>query len=287
MTPTPILVPVATLMFFIAAAGDGDATRSAGTAAPVSAQSKVVVERAESAAPPDEKVRSVDPDQAAAAAREVLQGPQFWWKHRSDVDDPTRRLGFLSRLSHVIETVWDWLVAGLKRLVEFILYLFNFAPPGLKSSTAAARIIVCVLAVAAIAFLGWKGYGLLRRRKRPPAVELPDDTSRLEQLPDALVLLARAQAALQAGDNVQALRFAFLALLALLQDRGILRYSRGRTNSEYSRDLRGQPSLATDFRGVALPFERAQYGKIEPSRIEARQAIAVCRSLLPEKAQAS
>lgn len=287
MTPTPILVLAATLMFFIAAAGDGDATRSAGTAVPVSAKSKVVVERAESASPPDEKVRSVDPDQAAVAAREVLQGPQFWWKHRSDIDDPTRHLGFLSRVSEVIETVWNWLVAGLKRLFEFLVYLLNFAPPGLTSSTAAARVIVCVLAVAAIGFLGWKCYGLLRQRKRAPAVELPDDTSRLEQLPDALVLLARAQAALQAGDNVQALRFAFLALLALLQDRGILRYSRGRTNTEYSRDLRGQPSLATDFRGVALPFERAQYGKIEPSRIEARQAIAVCQSLLPEKAQAS
>ena len=280
----PLRVLRIALMLLILACSESVATPFAPRAATTTASSAATSGRPESG-PAEEKSRRVETDQAGATAREVLEGSQFWWKHRSTIDDPTRRLGFFSRLGDLIETIWNWVLDGLKWLFLQLRNLFAFAPSGFQDSASFARILVYVLAIVAVAFLGWKGYGLLRNRRRSAAITIPADVSQLEELPDAFVLFERAQQALRDGQNAQALRFAFLALLALLQDRGILRYSRSRTNREYARDLRGEPKLASDFRGVALPFERAQYGHVEPTGIDVRNALAVCQSLLPERGQ--
>jgi hypothetical protein len=281
----PLRVLRIALMLMILACSESAATPFAPRAATTTASSVATSGPPGSGPPSEEKSRRVEPDQAAATAREVLEGSQFWWKHRGTIDDPTRGLGFFSRVGDVLETIWNWVLDGLKWLFLQLRNLFAFAPSGFQDSASFARILVYVLAIVAVVFLGWKGYGLLRNRRRSPVAVLPADISQLEELPDAFVLFDRAQQALQNGQNAQALRFAFLALLALLQDRGILRYSRSRTNREYARDLRGEPKLASDFRGVALPFERAQYGHVEPTGIDVRNALAVCQSLFPERGQ--
>ncbi len=84
---------------------------------------------------------------------------------------------------------------------------------------------------------------------------------------------------LDAGDTFEALRLAFHAVLASLEDRGIVRYDAARTNSEYFRDLPAADARR-GFRRVALPFDRAFYGKIRPERADVERTLEFCQNLL-------
>src|SRR5437899_2442550 len=68
--------------------------------------------------------------------------------------------------------------------------------------------------------------------------------------------------------------------LSWLQQRGKLRYDPSRTNREYERDLRPEPSLATMFGEVATPYERAWYGRYPAEGREAERVLTLCRQLV-------
>jgi hypothetical protein len=122
----------------------------------------------------------------------------------------------------------------------------------------------------------WAGRSLPGNAREALAVQ--------ENLPQARVLLQRAQAALLANQSSEAVRFAFLALLAWLQERGALRYDPSRTNREYQRDLRQEPDLAVAFHEMAGPFERAWYGGYPADLPETERVISLCRRLVePEE----
>jgi hypothetical protein len=59
-----------------------------------------------------------------------------------------------------------------------------------------------------------------------------------------------------------------------------LRYDSSRTNREYLLDLRGAPDLAAVFRQAARPYERAWYGQLPVSGVEAEQILGMCRQLV-------
>jgi hypothetical protein len=228
----------------------------------------------------DAKTADGSAGQPADVARQVFQGSQFWWKHRSTVEDPTIEIGFLARLREPIRAVIHFLGRLLGQILEFLARLIPGWSLGLGGVTGATGGLVWGLGALALAIISWMIYRSFRARRLAAEGFPAEPIQESERLPDALVLIGRARAALEAGDTFEALRLGFQAILAGLEDRGIVRYDPARTNSEYLRDLRPQPALAAGFRRVAVPFERAFYGKIRPEPIDVERALEFCQSLM-------
>ena len=71
---------------------------------------------------------------------------------------------------------------------------------------------------------------------------------------------ARAQSLSRGGDYRSAVRYLYLSSLLLLDERGLLRYDRSKTNHEYLRSVEGQPELAKSLREVIDVFDNTWYG---------------------------
>jgi hypothetical protein len=182
--------------------------------------------------------------------------------------------------------VWHWIASALRQILPFLRKLMPTWVPGI-GAVGGGNVLLWALGLVAVAAIALVVYQTMRRRRLAAGSFAVERLQEPERLPDALVLMARAEAALQAGDTFEALRLGFQAILAALENRGILRYDRARTNSEYARDLRPQPDLATAFRRIAIPFDRAFYGKIRPERVDVEQTLAFCRSLMTAGALAT
>lgn len=72
--------------------------------------------------------------------------------------------------------------------------------------------------------------------------------------------LQRAQTLSGQGDYRNAIRYLYLSSLLVLDERGLLRYDRSRTNREYLRSVSSKPQLATPLRDVIDVFDRVWYG---------------------------
>lgn len=71
---------------------------------------------------------------------------------------------------------------------------------------------------------------------------------------------ARAQTLSRGGDYRSAVRYLYLSSLLLLDERGMLRYDRSKTNHEYLRSVAAQPELAEPLREVVDVFDNVWYG---------------------------
>ncbi|MEM7030471.1 MAG: DUF4129 domain-containing protein [Chloroflexota bacterium] len=98
---------------------------------------------------------------------------------------------------------------------------------------------------------------------------LSDFVSQAEFDPDELeggvpltaeTALARANDLSSAGDYRTAIRYLYLSSLLHLDERGVLRYDRSRTNREYLRSVADTPDLAQTLREVIDIFDRTWYG---------------------------
>jgi hypothetical protein len=72
--------------------------------------------------------------------------------------------------------------------------------------------------------------------------------------------LQRAQTLSERGDYRNAMRYLYLSSLLVLDERGLLRYDRTRTNREYLRNISSKPGLAKPLRAVIDVFDRVWYG---------------------------
>lgn len=72
--------------------------------------------------------------------------------------------------------------------------------------------------------------------------------------------LQKAQELSKGGDFRSAIRYLYLSTLLLLDERGVLRYERWRTNREYLRMVANRPELSTTLASVVDLFDRTWYG---------------------------
>lgn len=70
----------------------------------------------------------------------------------------------------------------------------------------------------------------------------------------------RAQDLAEGHDFRTAVRYLYLSTLLTLDERGLLRYDRSKTNREYLRSVASQPALAATLREVIDVFDRVWYG---------------------------
>lgn len=70
----------------------------------------------------------------------------------------------------------------------------------------------------------------------------------------------KAQALSKGGDYRSAVRYLYLSSLLLMDERGILRYDRSKTNREYLRSVANSPELAKPLGEVIEVFDNVWYG---------------------------
>jgi hypothetical protein len=70
----------------------------------------------------------------------------------------------------------------------------------------------------------------------------------------------RAQSLSRGGDYRSAVRYLYLSSLLLMDERGILRYDRSKTNREYLRSVSNMPELAKPLGEVIEVFDNVWYG---------------------------
>jgi hypothetical protein len=214
----------------------------------------------------------VDP---AAAAREVLQGQDFWWKRIETRTVPTSWLGSF------VDAVRDFfgrILARIRDLVEWILKrLFGL----FRGGSGGGTMVIWVIVVALLAWSSLKLYPVIARWlgvSRPSPIA--QGAVAWQPMAEAADLIEQAGRALREGMHAEAVRLALLALIARLEKQGRLRYDTTRTNREYQRDLRQTPELAACFGQLARIYERVWYGRMSAGPAEAEQAIRLCGSAI-------
>jgi hypothetical protein len=173
---------------------------------------------------------------AAAAARErlnaILARPNFQWEEPQP--------GFWQRL-------WQ-------RVLRFLFDLIPFGSSGLDL----ANLILALLGSAVLLLALFLAARALLRSVRPEAAAgqpVGDERELTAEL-----ALEQAEAHSQRGDYRNAVRYLYLSTLLLLEDHGVLRFDRSRTNREYLRSVAGRPELFATLQSVVDVFDRVWYG---------------------------
>ncbi|MCP4427978.1 MAG: DUF4129 domain-containing protein [Chloroflexi bacterium] len=148
---------------------------------------------------------------------------------------------------------------GLARLWErWQEFLWRLWPEGDGATTINGRIfnILAALALALVLFFALRdlAFDFVADANISGVGLVEDETLTAESA------LNRAQNLSQIGDYRTAVRYLYLSTLLILEERGLLRYDRSRTNREYLRSVAQQPELAAILRDVIDVFDRVWYG---------------------------
>ena len=169
--------------------------------------------------------------------KEILARPEFQWGQARAVEMP-KWLGDL--------------LEGFYNLMERIAF-------GVRNVSYYGRVPLIIAAALLFVFsLFYISRNLSRNlvREAQLAVEDGDGDGTLT----SKGALQRAQTLSGQGDYRNAVRYLYLSSLLILDEQGLLRYDRSRTNREYLRSVSSKPALANPLRDVIDVFDRVWYG---------------------------
>jgi hypothetical protein len=241
--------------------------------------------------PPAPPAHAAELDQSIS---KVLDRPEFAWRAPRELTQAEQKSWINSFVDGAVAMIKRWLKPvgrWLDRLLDWLRDQMNHNQSeeqtpdrgGWESMLKVFAWIFCIVAVCALAILGWKMW--MRRRPSlvltatpvPLAPDLNSEDISADQLPeDEWLSLAREM--ITKGDFRLALRAFYLAALAHLGDRGIISIARHKSNRDYQGEVRrrrpGQGELITTFAETVSTFERSWYGKHEvtPDNLEASEA---------------
>jgi hypothetical protein len=171
-----------------------------------------------------------------AAVQVILQRPEFQW------DRPPSPLQ-------------EWLDALWQRMIDWLQRTFGNLSISLPVPVDILTIVASLVLVIVLLYI-------FRGLFADLIVE-----SRLEEQRDAGDENLTAESALQkakdisrGGDYRTAVRYLYLSSLLLLDERGLLRFDRSKTNREYLRSVSAFPQLSGPLRDVIDVFDRVWYG---------------------------
>ena len=243
------------------------------------ASAGVSTAKAADATPVPAQVAPADLNQAIG---QTIQERKYTWRMpREQTVDDSSKAGIFERffdkagamLREWARALLDWLDALLKKL-------FPGHHPVSSSSAASSgygwimmlQIFIYVLVAGALAALAVFLYRVWRGRQKiavttseaiQPVPDIADENVRADQLPeDGWMQLAREL--LERGEFRLALRALYLASLAHLAARNLIRIARFKSNRDYERELRRRahafPHLLSVFDDNLSIFERIWYG---------------------------
>ncbi|HEY9527691.1 MAG TPA: DUF4129 domain-containing protein [Anaerolineales bacterium] len=159
--------------------------------------------------------------------REILARPEFQWEESQPIVMP------------------DWLDQLTNRV--------------LNTALSYGRIPLLVTAVVLFLLsLFFVSRGLSRSLVRE--AQLEGEGSESDDLLTSQGAFKRAEDLSVHGDYRNAIRYLYLSSLLVLDEQGVMRYDRSRTNREYLRSVSSRPELAAPLRDVIEVFDRVWYG---------------------------
>jgi hypothetical protein len=222
------------------------------------------------------------------AIEQTIERPEYLWRYPREI---AREEGFLAGLRESLRMTfrdgWQSFTRSTRKLMErlqgWIERAFGREPapaPVIEATprwVGAVRVMVVVFAAAAVLvalYFVWRAWKRQRRKAAPmeAATALPDVADErvlASQLPETgWVQLAREL--MDKGDLRLALRAFYLATLAHLGEREMIRIAAFKSNREYEHELRRRartlPGMVEAFEENVSSFDRAWYGLHEVSR---------------------
>jgi hypothetical protein len=173
---------------------------------------------------------------------------------------------------------------SIKRWFEkaFAWFMGLLSNNGAKSGRVFSIVFACLVILAFLVLLAFVVRRLVRSARSRPGADDPEQENYVIPSPKPLIRQAEKLAA--AGDYRGAFRCAYLASIAYLDDKGVLRYERSRTNWEYLRQLAegGHDSIRADLRPLTLDFDRKFYGRELCAEDDYLRAVATFKKLSAE-----
>jgi hypothetical protein len=194
-----------------------------------------------------DRIKASRPRESAAAftaadvslVQDILARPEYDWSVN----------GGVNRIQQFVDDL-------LQKIIDF-LNRFS-AEDGTVTITYDPRAFITLgvfLVLLAVLYFSFRGVF----RELVPEANLADEVHGEEGLTAARAM-QRAQDFSAAGDHRQAVRYLYLSALFLLDERGLLRYDRSRTNREYLSTIHEHPQLVQILRDVIDVFDRVWYG---------------------------
>ncbi|HSM59028.1 MAG TPA: DUF4129 domain-containing protein [Candidatus Sulfomarinibacteraceae bacterium] len=173
-----------------------------------------------------------DAAQAVTELEAILRDPQFQWAE----EEPSLQ-----------QLIWDYLLRLLRRML----------PDSLEGSPLLSRLMTGAALLFLLAVLLYAARTFLQSFS-PATSTVPEGPSADGHT--SHTALQQAQDFSRSGDYRTAVRYLYLSTLLLLDERGILRYDRTRTNGEYLESVARRPELAGTLKNVIDVFDRVWYG---------------------------
>jgi uncharacterized protein DUF4129 len=166
--------------------------------------------------------------------KEILARPEFQWQEPPPLEMP----GWLVK-------IFDWLEQLTNRALNATL-----------SYGRVPLIVIAVLLFLLSLFFIFRGlsHNLVRE------AQLATEGSEADEMLTSKRALKRAESLSMQGDYRNAIRYLYLSSLLVLDEQGVMRYDRSRTNREYLRSVSSRPELANPLRDVIEVFDRVWYG---------------------------
>lgn len=171
-----------------------------------------------------------------------------------------------------IESIRDWIEKQIERIVRLFDSDFSFG------DTKTLSTIIALVSIVFLVFLLIYIVLKIRRKRRftSNATEAVEDLGGSQEMLDGAARMAAA------GDYRTAIRLVYMATLYRLDESGLIRFDRTRTNWEYLTSLRKHSDLYQTMRPITMSFDRKWYGHESSNRddyanfLSAYQAVESC-----------
>jgi hypothetical protein len=178
-------------------------------------------------------------NQALQPLKKILARPEFQWQEEAP-----------NPINEWFQKLWDRFAAWLDKL--FPDKTVNIGIPGMNLSIWTWLTILLLVLILAYVFRGLFA-DLVAEAKL-------NGNGDADEVLTADSAFERAQTLSRGGDYRAAVRYLYLSSLLLLDERGLLRYDRTRTNHEVLRTVSEKPELAQPLSEVIDVFDNVWYG---------------------------
>jgi hypothetical protein len=169
-----------------------------------------------------------------APLKEILARPEFQWQQQQPLQLP------------------NW-------LERFFAWIEQFRNRTLNTAYRYGRVPLIIAATLLfIVSLFFISRGLSRSLVKEAELETEDNEG--DEMLTSKGALKRAETLSTQGDYRNAIRYLYLSSLLVLDEQGLMRYDRSRTNREYLRSISSKPELAKPLSDVIDVFDRVWYG---------------------------
>ena len=166
----------------------------------------------------------------------ILSDPRFQWKEAQP------------------NPIQKWILEQINRFNEWLNSLFGNNNSSGDPFSLVPTLTTILLALVLLYVFRSLFFDLVAESR------LAEDASAESEPLTAEQALARAHSLSRGGDYRSAVRYLYLSSLLLLDERGLLRYDRSKTNREYLRSLSNTPELSEPLNEVIDVFDNVWYG---------------------------